>query len=226
MDFTQPVKYIDAAQMFKETLFSINKGKMTEKLGEMILLLANKYTNHRMFVRYTHMREELISNGVVACVRAFQSFRPMRNNILERDADGVITKSERVEWDCEVVDYNHNIHNNAFAFFTTCITNANIQYLKKYYQHKNLVNALLVEAGEAADYGYEDYMKSKQASTIEDDFDADEIYNADKIVVSEPDEESVDIDSEDIMEAATRDDAINIDSIAIEEVEDSFGITW
>jgi hypothetical protein len=173
------------------------------------------------------MREELISNGVVACVRAFQSFRPMRNNILERDEEGNITKSERVEWDGQILDYNHNIHNNAFAFFTTCITNANIQYLKKYYQHKNLVNALLVEAGESADYGYEDYVKAKQASTIEDDFDQDERYNADIIMVSESDEEDAGVDREDSLEVTSGEPEIDIDAIIeTDQPVYTFGIEW
>ena len=149
--------------MFDELLVCLKEDQMSEKLGKMILLFSTNLVKHRNFIRYGHMRDDLIGTAVLGCMKSWNKFRPMRNNVLERDEEGKVAKSERVEWDGKISTYDYNIHNSPFNFFTTCARNELLQHLKSYhYKQKNLVNELLIEIGESADYGYDEMMREKQ----------------------------------------------------------------
>jgi len=181
--------YLEPATVFDELLRSIQQERMSEQLGAMVIIIATRYANHPMFVRYVHIREEIIANGILACCKSFMAYRPDKNNVLERDENGFVTKSEPVYWDGELVEYDYTKHNNPFTFFTTCIKNSNLQLLKKHYKQKNIVNALLVQQGENADYGYEDMMKERQRMLMNvDDIVYDEPQKDD--LVDTPDDES------------------------------------
>jgi hypothetical protein len=153
--------YLEPSDAFDELLICLQDGNMSEKLGGMIIKISEKYVNHPMFNRYVHLRQDLIANGIMACVRSYTAFRPDKN-IITRDDDGEILTSTAVVWNGNLVAYDYNIHNSPFTFFTTCIRNANLQLLKKEYKQKNIINGLLVESGEEADFGYTEMMKQQE----------------------------------------------------------------
>lgn len=109
--------------------------------------LSEKYVNHRNFVRYYSLREDLIATGVLACVKSFPKFRPMRGDD---------------EWNGEEVEYHYTTCNNPFAFFTTCIHNDFVHLLKKEYNQSNIINEVKLAEGLEADYGYEEMIRNRE----------------------------------------------------------------
>jgi hypothetical protein len=166
---TKSKNFIEPSEMFDELLVCLKDGQMSENLGRMIILFSTNLAKHRHFIRYSHLREDIIGTAILGCMKSWYKFRPMRNNVLSRDEDGKVSESERVEWDNKIVEYDYTIHNSPFNFFTTCARNELLQFLKTYhYRQKNLINELLVEMGEDADYGYNDMMKAKEDRERED----------------------------------------------------------
>lgn len=140
--------YIDKKDFFRETLLSIKNDQITNELAEMFFTLSEKYRHHRHFVRYHHIKDDMVALGVLACCHSIKYFKPL--------------KKTEGEWDGEeMVDYHYKTCNDPFAFFTTCIRNEWYQFLKKYYNHKNACNAMRVQQGLDPDYGYSDMMKTK-----------------------------------------------------------------
>lgn len=226
---SKKTNYLEPAVVFEELLKSIKAGRLSERMGEMIIMISTRYATHPMFGGYRHIREELIHNGILACCKSYHSFRPNRNIIISRDPEtNEITESQAVIWDGEIVPYDHNLHYSPFAFFTTVIKNSNIQYLKKYYQHKNLLNELLIEQQMLPDWGYTDMIKDRQKASCEvDEVDLVEV----DFVIEEEDEPTE--DSLDDTSDSFDDLPINIDSMEVSEVDielDSYqnplGITW
>lgn len=153
--------FLEPADFFRETLVCLrNDENISDKLGMMFQMLGEKYVNHPKFVRYHHIRDDLISCAVLACVKGFPKFRPYRNDVI-RDDNGEIITSTKVEWNGELVEYDYKTCNNPFAFFTTCATNEILQFLKSEYGQKNIVNKLKLENGLEADEGYMDMMREK-----------------------------------------------------------------
>lgn len=64
--------------------------------------------------------------------------------------------------------FNPEKGSNAFAFFTQCIKNSFIQYLKKERQHRDLRDKMLIDQGLNPSYGYDD---SGYVLDDEQDFD-------------------------------------------------------
>lgn len=193
--------YLKPAIFFDETLSSLRDDKMSNKLGIMFQLLSTKYNNSHMFVRYSHVREDMIATGVLACVKGFDKFEPynklglaIKNGLLEQsdedpsvfsysDSGETITfhfqdikqhkqpitkmlqefeKSNDLEgWDGEILEYDHKICNNPFAFFTTCIHNSLLLFLKKEYQERNIFNKIKIQEGLEADFGYLEMVRKK-----------------------------------------------------------------
>ena len=164
MTIAKPKNYIKPDEFFNETLMCIKRGEVSDKLGKMFMLLCERYVNSPKFVRYFHIREDLIASGVVACCRAYDKFRPCRNT-LTRDDEGEIVNSEANYWDGKMVEYDHNDHYNPFAYFTSVCHNALIQYLRKEYKQKNIVNAIRLEEGLEADYGFVEMLENQEELT-------------------------------------------------------------
>lgn len=161
--------FLEPKVMFKEMLKCLAKDQLSEEMGRMIIIFAENFVKHRNFIRYHDIREDLQSIAILGCTRAWDKFRPMRNNILERDEEGKVAKSERVEWDGKIVDYDYKIHNSPFNFFTTVARNDLFQYLKsQHYKQKNIANELILEMGGEADYGYIDMLKEQEVRERED----------------------------------------------------------
>lgn len=131
--------YLKNKNLLAELEKSRKQDRITEELGEMFMLLSERNVNHRHFVRYP-FREDLISVGVMACCKAWKSFNP-----------------EKAEYP------------NPFAFFTTCIRHALIQYVKNEYKNSNAKNALKVDAGLDPDYGYQQLLEDENKKDKESD---------------------------------------------------------
>lgn len=141
--------YLEPSEFFEEMLVCLNAGKVTERLGMMLTKLTEKNANHRYFVRYTHIREELISEGILICVEKFSKFRPLKNN-----EDGTVNV-----WNGDMLPYHYTTCNNPFAYFTRVIHNAFKAYLKRHeYYHRNIVNKMRAENDLPVDYGYAEMM--------------------------------------------------------------------
>lgn len=183
--------FVDPAEFFHELLVSMKQDQMTERLGEIFLLIAEKYANHPWFVKYTHIREDLISVGVLACCKAFPKFRPDQNILgrdengeVIRDEEGEIVSSTPVEWDGKVVPYDYKIHYNPLSLFTTVMKNAFRQFLSSHeYKHRNIVNKYRMEIGLDADEAYADMIRTQEEN--------------ERIVIAEDDKEAEAFDFED-----------------------------
>lgn len=142
--------YLPQKDFFDELVQSRTKGEISNKLGEMFLLLARKYSNHRNFVRYYHIKDDLIAIGAAACVKGFTKFRPYKDPTNVWDEQSPIT-------------YDHNTCSNALAFFTTIIHNDLIAFLKKEYNQSNIMNEKRLESGLDASFGYVEMISEAEA---------------------------------------------------------------
>ena len=150
--------YIEPAVFFDEVLACQKTGVISETLGKYFLKLAEKYANHRYFVRYHHIKPDIISVAAMACCKAAMAFSPLKSG---------------ETWDkVTPIKYNYKTCNNPFAFFTKCCENAIIQFIMSEYNQKNIKNKMLITHGYEADYGYVDM---HQNSDGDDDYS--ETYN-------------------------------------------------
>lgn len=159
--------YIKTHDFFNEQMKVLKTGEITPELGDMFMTLSSKYINHSHFNRYYHLKDDMIMEGVLACVRDCFKFRPNRNIII-RDKDGEIASSTPVVWDGQDIEYHHDANYSPLAFYTTTIRRAFIDVIKREYASRNIVNQLLIDNGLEADAGYLDAMKAKEAREKEE----------------------------------------------------------
>jgi len=240
----QKKNYIEPREFFDETIKCLQKDQMSNTLGDMFGMLAQKYCNHPLFVRYAHIRDDLISVGILACCNAFPKFKPYRKlgilikNSLVKKIDAPLDENGNqvagswysykfsgdtikfsydeiskhyenfqvliedfeeengpmIDWENENLEYDYKYHNNPFAFFTTCIRNSLIQFLKNEYNEKNIFNKLKLQSGLDADYGYTEMVKDQEAEEaakealefeddiIEDDLSEDQINEPNELI--------------------------------------------
>mgnify|MGYP001175443469 FL=1 len=155
--------YIQPAEFFHEMLVCLKKDEISDDLSRMFIMLAERYANHQHYVRFVHIRDDIISECIFACVKGFPKFRPYRNIILERDEDGVITKTKPVDWNGEIVAYDYKVHNNPHAYVTTCMNHMLRQFLKTEYNQRNICNKMKLDLGLEADQGYVDMINDQEA---------------------------------------------------------------
>lgn len=142
--------YLTQRDLFDEIIKCRISGKISDKLGVMFQLLSTKYSNHRNFVRYYHLKTDLIAAGCEACCKAFVKFRP------HKDKD--------VVWDEETpIVFDHNIHNNSFAYFTTAIHNNFLTIIKAEYKQSNILNEMRLDNGLDASFGFLEMSAEKEA---------------------------------------------------------------
>lgn len=144
--------YLNSGELFTELVLCRMNGEISDKLSQMFILLSERIANHRHFVRYHHLREDIIAIGQLACLRGFVGFKPYKDNDLS------------LEWleNMVFIEYNHNYCANSFAYFTTCIRHAIIQHLKHEYRQSNIKNRSRIELGLDASFGYVDMIKEKE----------------------------------------------------------------
>lgn len=149
---TEPKKegYLDNRSFVDELIYCQDQGEVSDRLAKMFMLLAEKVTLHRFFVRYP-FRDELVSEGIVACVDKYHKFD--RNRIPEGK---------------ELP--------NAHAYFTSICFNQIRQFLKKEYRQKNICDELKVDMEMDPSYGFrdtfeEDKRRDEEQQQSGDDFD-------------------------------------------------------
>lgn len=94
MNINQPAKktnYIDKAALYQEFLRYEEKKKkwsqdgkkgyppLTEKIGEAILTIAEKYASKKSFYHLPY-RDEMVSEAIIACVTYVNRFDPQKSN--------------------------------------------------------------------------------------------------------------------------------------------------
>ena len=147
--------YLTQRELFNELIKSRIQGAMTNELGRMFYLLASKYSNHRWFVRYYHLKTDLIAAGVEACCRSFTKYKPYKDKARVWDEETVLT-------------FDHTVNNNCFAYFTTSIHNAFLSVLKAEYNQSNIMNKVKVDHGYDASFGYTDMIETQEAKEKEE----------------------------------------------------------
>lgn len=70
--------YLSNKEMFAEVIDCQEKGRISDRLGKMFLLLANKYSSKPNFSGYSY-RDEMVSTGIVACCAAVNKFNPEKS---------------------------------------------------------------------------------------------------------------------------------------------------
>lgn len=118
--------YLSNKEMYDEVIKSQEQGAVTDKLARQFMLLAQRYTNHRFFVRLPdHIKEEMVQEGVLYCIKGLHKFDPERTS-------------------------------NPFAYYTSVLHNAFIQYSRKEYDQKNVKDQIMVENNMNPSWGYEE----------------------------------------------------------------------
>lgn len=150
-----PTPYVSQRELFDELIRSRIIGYITPELCEMFRKISVKYSKHRKFARYYHLADEFEGIGLLACCKGFPKFRPYQD--------------QTVLWDGETqIEYDWTVSSNPFAFFTTCIHNDFIQFLKREYKQSNIVNEMRLTHGLEASAGYTD-MKMEEARREKED---------------------------------------------------------
>jgi len=73
MTNNQNKNYLNNPDLLEELTQCQDEGVMSDRLGQMFLLLAQKYAQHRYFNQYPY-KEDLIGTGVLACCNSFMKF--------------------------------------------------------------------------------------------------------------------------------------------------------
>lgn len=173
--------YLNQRDLYEEIIrCKMNNNIISDKLGNMFLLLASRYVNHRDFVRYNHIREDLIALGAMACCRAFYKFAPYSDMTTEWDENTFIT-------------YDYTVCSNPFAYMTTSVRNAFLQFLKREYAYSNAINATRLKEGFDASYGYTEMVLEKEAEQKSLESDSNEVDHLDAVHLWEEEPKSQDI---------------------------------
>ena len=125
-DIKKNKHYLSNKEMYDEVIKSQDQGYVTDKLARQFYLLAQRYTNHRYFVRMPdHIKEEMVQEGVLYCIKGLDKF--------DRDKGS-----------------------NVFAYYTSVLHNAFVQYSKKEYDQKNVKDELMIDNNMNPSWGYEE----------------------------------------------------------------------
>lgn len=138
-------QYLPAKEFFDVVVDALRKEKLTDELARAICLLAEKQAGHSNWVRYNHLRDEIISESCLICVEKWEKFKPYRRQYAELVGH---------EWDGEEVNYHHEIHHNPHSYFTTIISNHLKNWIKAEYNETNVVNQMRLDNGLEASEGY------------------------------------------------------------------------
>ena len=71
--------YLSNKEMYEELVDCQIKDKVSDKLGKMFMILAKRYSTKPNFSGYSY-RDEMISNGILACCSALHKFDAKRGN--------------------------------------------------------------------------------------------------------------------------------------------------
>lgn len=133
--------YVTNAVLLPAVLEAKRQGKVTEELIKMIWMIAERYSRKHNFVGYSY-REDMVSSAVVNFVH--------NNNALKFNPEKQAVP-------------------NPFAYYTTGIHNAFLQYMANEKNNRNVKDALLVAAGANPSFNYGQNEKDESGPTISDD---------------------------------------------------------
>ncbi len=133
--------YVTNAVLLPAVIEAKRQGKVTEELIKMIWMIAERYSRKHNFVGYSY-REDMVSSAVVNFVH--------NNNALKFNPERSATP-------------------NPFAYYTTGIHNAFLQYMANEKNNRNVKDALLVAAGANPSFNYGQSDKDESGPTISDD---------------------------------------------------------
>lgn len=75
----RPKPYLRNKDFLAELIECQEAGKMSDKLGEMFMMLAERYSSKYQFAGYSY-RDELVNNAIVACCNAWNKFDPGKSS--------------------------------------------------------------------------------------------------------------------------------------------------
>lgn len=122
-------KYVTNKELLPYIFLYRETGIVSEKLGGMLLKIAQNFANKGSFYNYT-WKEDMIAEAVYTCLRYIHNFDPIR---FEKP--------------------------NPFAYFTSIIKNAFLNYIHRQKKHSNIKDYcyntffLLNEDEDESDYG-------------------------------------------------------------------------
>lgn len=122
-------KYVTNKELLPYIFLYRETGIVSEKLGGMLLKIAQNFANKGSFHNYT-WKEDMIAEAVYTCLRYIHNFDPIR---FEKP--------------------------NPFAYFTSIIKNAFLNYIHRQKKHSNIKDYcyntffLLDEVEDESDYG-------------------------------------------------------------------------
>lgn len=141
--------YLPAEQFFNVMVDAKRRGFATNQLGEAFRLLAEKYSTHRNWIRYQHLRDEIIGECCLACMKSWNNWRPF--------------KDKDTPWDGEELVYDYKVHNNPHSFFTTTMKNHMVNWIMSFeYNQSNIKNEIRLNQGMEVSDGYVEAMKAKE----------------------------------------------------------------
>ncbi|WGH49897.1 hypothetical protein [Alishewanella phage vB_AspM_Slickus01] len=148
--------YLPPDVFFEEVLRCKIKGEISQELGRMFLLLAEKTTQHRSWVRYHHIKQDMISEAVLVCVgKGFQKYKPFQ---------------DMSQWDGKtMVKYSYLTCWNPHAWFTKCIFNQLKGFMKSEYGVTNVRNKIRLDNGLETTYGYDQVLENEFEQKNDDD---------------------------------------------------------
>lgn len=150
--------YLPPEKFFAGVIKAKQAGRVTDELGAMFMMLAEKIANHRYWIRYNHLRDDIISESIFACMKGFKSFEPYTKPHREAIGRG---------WEGEDVDYNYTFCNNPHAWFTTCCMNNLRQFMGREYNQRNIHNKMRIENGLDPSFGYAEMVADLEAEAKE-----------------------------------------------------------
>ena len=131
--------YVTNATLLPAVLEAKRQGKITDELIKMLWMIAERYSRKSWFIGYSY-REDMISAAVLNLCH--------NNNALK---------------------FNPEKSSNPFSYYTTAINNVFSQFKADEKKHRNIRDALLVEAGSNPSFNYQDANQDDVEPKISDD---------------------------------------------------------
>lgn len=73
--YEEILKYLDTCEFDENGKYIKGSGRMSEKLGEMVLLIATNLSRKGNFSGYTY-KDDMVSEALYACVNGLHNFKP------------------------------------------------------------------------------------------------------------------------------------------------------
>ena len=79
MTAKKKANYINNKDLLAETILSLEKGEMTDKLARMLMMLVARYAKKRIFTNYTY-NDDMQAYALMMLVRTWKSFDPNKSS--------------------------------------------------------------------------------------------------------------------------------------------------